>query len=313
MMKIRICLMMFLLIIFSPAGSPATARTEPSVLLIQARGAVMFISEKNMPWEMVFRNKFLYEGYRIRTGEGGYCKLIDQQTHLIQTVLSNTEVEVQNTGIRVVRGNISESGPIGDFISCLKRKFARIQKYTTIRRGEDKSELRLSTIPRITLSESYPDLVWENPGAEYTYQLVIGQKIFDVPATDAPMVRFRISGLSPGRSDYHVQVLYKNEICYIPDRRGEIQWLSGEEDHALREQELCLREIDPDNGFLLGNLMDERRVKVAAMDYYRDFLLENPGINEARPFLMKVYNDLRLKKLKHTEAIRYHQAVSVYK
>ena len=65
--------------------------------------------------------------------------------------------------------------------------------------------------------------------------------------------------------------------------------------------------IDPDNGFLLGNVLDEYGFKVAAMDRFREFLSENPDINEVRPFLMKVYDDLKLRHLKQAEALLYYQ------
>ena len=296
-----------LLTILLWGGGTMASEGRPVVLLIQARGDVA-CSPDGRQWREVLRNKFLYEGDRVKTGPAGYCKLIDQQTEMIQTIGNRMEVEIHKDGTRAIQGDIAEARPAGSFISFLKRKFARVQKYTVLRRrGKPKDKIRLRTAREICLSDIYPDLVWENAGPEYTYQLTVGQKVLDIPPARGDLVRCTLAPMTPGRFAYRVRVLYKGEVVYTPERENHLHWLSETEKNAFLEKEQRVREIDPDNGFLLGNFMDEQGFKVAALDQYRRFLTENPEMNEVRPFLIKVCNDLRLDRLRQTEAVRYHQ------
>jgi hypothetical protein len=82
--------------------------------------------------------------------------------------------------------------------------------------------------------------------------------------------------------------------------------MSEKEQAQLLNQKKAIEEIDPENGFLLGNFLEEKGLIVAAMDYYRHFFERNPEENQMRPFLIKVYSDLRLSQLKKAEINRYN-------
>jgi len=303
---IRTVFILAMAVLFS---TPATAASEddPLVLLIQAKGKVMYSADGNR-WKNVRRNKFLYEGNRVKTGGDGACKLISQETGMIERIGGNTAVEIRAEGTKALKGMISEAEHAGSLTGFLKRRFAKVQKYTAIqRRARSGDQTELETVRDITLSEDYPDLVWENVGPEYAYQLIVGEKVFDVPDSREAMVRFRLSRMEPGQYDYSVQVLYDGEILYAPENKGRLRWLSDAERRSLRERESSVRQVDPDNGFLLGSFMDKQGLKVTAMDQYRKFLTENPDANEVRPFLIKVFDDLKLEGLREAEAILYKQ------
>lgn len=289
--------------VFSAPGS--AGQDEPSALLIQPKGSVMY-SPDGETWKKVRRNHFLFEGWLVKTGPDGSCKLVNQETGMIESVGNESRIRVHLQKTTVISGKISEPEPAANFISLLKRKFARVQKYSAIKRHSGITrKTGLKTVREITLSEDYPDMVWENPGPEYSYRLVVGNETFDVPGSDSDMIRFGLSRITPGDSDYYVQVIRKGEVSYTPEKKGRIRWLSQAETESFREEAERVRQTDSE-GFLLGNFMDDHGFKVPAMDAYRKFLKQNPDANEMRPFLIKVLGDLKLETLKHAELAAYH-------
>ncbi len=300
-------LSVFSLCIFSLSRAEEADSTPP-VMIIQARGQVLYSPGNNI-WEPVKRNRFLYEGYRLQTGKDGCCRLIDRQTHLIQKMAENSEIEIRKEGHRLIRGSISEAESADIVMSFLKRKFSRVQKYTSIRRNGSRT-VQVKTVPILLLSRTYPDLVWENPGPEYSFLLKIGEKEYRVPASGKKIIRFRLNASEepePGIHPYSVAVLYQGEVIQHSPEKGRIHWLSQRENQIFAERQDKIRRIDPHNGFLMGNILDEYGFKVAAMDCFRNYLEENPEINEVRPFLMKVYSDLNLTALQQSEALLYFQ------
>ncbi len=279
---------------------PAMGTEEPLAMIIDAKGEVAY-SPDGQAWKPVNRNKFLFEGWHVKTGKDGMCKILKHDSETIEVLAGSTEVEMKSDATRVLEGNISDTRPSRSFGAFLKRRFASVQKYTVTRSVKSEKDVRLKTARDITLSEDYPDLVWENPGPEYSYQLFVGDKVFDVPGTDEDMVRFRLPQAFPGENTYCVNVLYKGEVLYAPEDRNTLKWLSNEEKKTFQQELARMLEIAPDNRFLLGVFMEENGLKVVAMDRYRDFLTENPDAEEVRPFLVRVLGDLELENLKKAE------------
>jgi hypothetical protein len=288
---------------------PITASpNEPVTLLLQAKGKVEY-RNGGKEWKRVHRNKFLFEGYRVRTGSDGSCKLLNEQTNTLKTLTENSEVEIHADGAVAVEGGLSEEQPIVSILGNLKRKFVKVQRYTVVLRSAHKKQdvSQENVPPGLVLSQDYPDLVWENSGAEYSYRLIIGDNVFDVPAADGDTVRFRLPQMKSGGFAYKIQVLRDGNVICDPLKSGTLYWMSDEERNAFQKGIQSVREIDPDNGFLIANYMDEQGISVAAMDLYRKFFRENPDTNEMRPFLIKVYHDLDLEKLKKREIALYNR------
>ncbi len=288
---------------------PATAaEDDPLAMIIDAKGDVAY-SPNGHTWKPVNRNKFLFEGWRVKTGEDSVCKLLKHRSETIEVLAAGTEVELNADLTKVLSGNISDTRPARSFGAFLKRRFASVQKYTVTRSLKPDRDIRLKTVREITLSEDYPDLVWDNPGPEYSYQLFVGGNVFEVPGTEGDMVRFTVPRPVPGENRYCVNLLYKGEVLYAPEDRNILKWLSGEEKKAFHQDLARILEVAPDNAFLLGAFMEEKGFRVAAMDCYRNFLAANPDADEVRPFLLRVLGDLELEKLKKAEMshIREHQ------
>ncbi|MGE0083610.1 MAG: hypothetical protein AB7S75_04250 [Desulfococcaceae bacterium] len=279
---------------------PAAAAENPLAMIIDAKGDVAY-SPDGQTWKPVNRNKFLFEGWHVKTGADSVCKLLKHRTDTIEVLTAGTEIETTAGLTKVLQGNISDTRPARSFSAFLKRRFASIQKYTVTRSEKSGRDIRLKTARNITLSEDYPDLVWDSPGPEYTYQLFVGDKMFNVPGTEKDMVRFRVPRPSPGEIPYCVNVLYKDEVLYAPEDRNTLKWLSDEEKKTFHQELARMLEIAPDNRFLLGVFMEDNGFRVVAMDYYRDFLSENPDAAEVRPFLLRVLGDLNLENMKKAE------------
>lgn len=303
----RLIILMAGLFCILQAAPAASADGAPPVLLIQATGDVAY-SADGTTWRKVRRNKFLHAGYTVRTGRDGRCKLLDQKTDRIRTVEPGTEVKIGETGLVVLKGGISQPAPAGGVAGFLERKFTRVHKYAAVQRSlRNRTSRQLKTAKRIVLSRDYPDLVWENRGPLYSYELAIGGKRFAVPPSKEEMIRFAPPAISPGVHPYRVTLLYQGEVLQTQERDGELRWLSEGEVAAFNLKKARIADLAPEDGFLLANLMDDEGLKVAAMDTYLRYMAENPEANEVRPFLIKVLSDLHLVQMRQRESVRYHR------
>lgn len=294
-------------LMFQAAPSPAATTDAPAVLLIQATGEVAY-STGGEQWKPIRRNKFLYRGYTLRTGPDGRCKLLDQETDEIRTVGNKTVVKIGENGLKVLEGRVSEPSPAGGLSGFMERKFARVQKYTAVRRSADsQTPKQLKTARQIALSPDYPDLAWESWGPLYSYELTVGDRRFLVPPSKDAVVRFSLKGMTPGVFPFRVKVLYQGEVLQSQHHDATLTWLSDEDVRAFNRQKAHIEAVATKDNFLLGNLMDDEGLTVAAMDTYQQFLAENPDANEVRPFLIKVLSDLHLDHLRQCESVRYHQ------
>ncbi|MDM8517288.1 hypothetical protein QUF76_13890 [Desulfobacterales bacterium HSG16] len=219
-----ILIMLALIAIFSNVA--IASGDDPIVLLIEAKGSV-FYSADGQKWKDVHRNKFLFENWRVKTGADGTCMLLNRQTEMLEPVNSNTELEIHAEGTKVIKGTVSTPESAKNLAGFFKRKFVNVQKYTGVRRYDRKSKkVKLLTVEDITLTDDYPDLVWENAGAKYDYQLLVGKKIFEVPGTDKNMIRFPVPRMEQDQSKYSVQVLFDEEIIYAPRKKSILRWLT---------------------------------------------------------------------------------------
>ncbi len=292
------------------AGS-AMGREPPVAKLVQVEGNVEY-SRNGDSWRAVRRTKYLFPGYQVRSGKDGRGKLINQKTGLSQDLGRNTLIEVQGDKITVIDGRLSK--PEEESVSIwesLANKFAKAQRYTTVRRsytdGEEAAcDNKVRTIRRITLSASYPDLVWRNACPEYSYRLVIGDQAIDIPAqSTAEMIRYKVEGLTPGEHNYHVEVLDNDGTVYIPRRDSTLVWIDDKAEREIRGQ------IDSSEGdlLLITSVLEENEMFVAAMDEYRAYFQDYPDDHELRPLLIESYQNLKLSDLRENEARLYNASL----
>ncbi len=291
--------------------SVSTLAKEPPVAkLEQVEGTVEY-SRNGTTWRPVQRTKYLFAGYQIRTGEDASGKLVNQNTGMIQELGPESHIEVVADSIKLISGSLSEpEEESGSIFQALINKFARAQRYTTVRRGvsedDGKCNPKVRTIKKLTLSADHPDLVWRNACPEYSYRLVIDDKPTNVGAqSTAEMIRFTVTDVQPGTHTYHVEVLDVDGVVFNPREDSEFTWLSTAEVDQIKQQTAQAG----DDIFILTDVLESREMYVAAMDAYRDYFLQNPDDNDMRPLLIKSYNDLKLTNLKDSEARLYNASL----
>lgn len=293
--------------------SSAVAKEPPVAKLVQVSGAVEY-SRNGATWRPVSRTKYLFAGYQIRTGADGGGKLISQKNGMSQDLGANSEIAITATDVSLVSGSLSapeqESSSI---FHGLSNKFAKAQRYTTVRRSVTSSsdeaacDSKVRTIRKVTLSPHHPDLVWRNACPEYSYRLTIdGDSVHEVAAkSNDEMIRFAVTGLSEGVHSYRVDVLDVDGIVYQPKKDSAFTWIGSSAEKDIMSQVTGFG----DDIFLSTELLETNNMNVAAMDVYRDYFHENPDDNDMRPLLIKSYQDLKLSNLKENEARLYNSSL----
>ena len=289
-------------------SNAAAGREPPVAKLVQVSGEVEY-SRNGTTWRDVKRTKYLFSGYRIKTGADGGGKLIDPNSGMAQSLGPNSQIEITDTGVTLVSGSLSKPEQESSSIfQGLSNKFAKAQRYTTVRRSvttkdEQACDNKVRTIRKVTLSASFPDLVWRNACPEFSYRLIIDGQVHDVAAhSNAEMIRYSIAAVSVGEHTYRVEVLDNDGTVYIPRKDSTFIWIDGGQEKKI------LTEIKGfgDDVFLSTNLFESENMYIAAMDTYREYFNENPDDNDMRPLLIQSYQDLKLSDLRVNEARLYN-------
>jgi hypothetical protein len=280
----------------------------PVGLLIQTEGDV-YHSFRGKNQKKVYRNMFLFKGSTIKTGPESTCQFIDQQNSKLVDVLENSEVQLISTGVHVVTGKIKQGPVNGGFLQGIRRKYRRVQRYSSIQRRAHKNvDIDFSTANKIVISRKYPDIVWENIGDQYVYQLHINKKIYKIPAPkNSDIVRYTLKDLEPGQYTYKVTILKDNAPIACSDPTNQIVFISDEKQAELDYSKHCIAQLGHENQFIQAYHLEENGLKVAAMDLLSQYAKENQENNDVRLFLIKTYNDLNLKKSKKKELVFFYQ------
>ncbi|MBT4491730.1 MAG: hypothetical protein HOC70_00685 [Gammaproteobacteria bacterium] len=298
-------------LLISAVSTQLAAKEPPVAKLVQIEGSVEY-SRNGTRWSPVRRTKYLFSGYHIRSGKDGSGKLISQSTGKSQELGSNTVIQIADGNIEVISGSLSE--PEEEEVSLfqsLLNKFAKAQRYTTVRRSatsgdEPICDSKVRTIRNVTVSPSHSDLVWRNACPEFSYKLVIDDDVIEVPAqSTSEMIRYNISTVAAGEHRYRVEVLDKDGTVYIPRKESMFTVLTKKQEKEVLD---VLGQVG-DDIFLETNILEENGMYVAAMDAYREYFLENPDDNDMRPLLIQSYQDLKLSNLRESEARLYNAAL----
>ena len=289
-----------------------SAKEPPVAKLVQIEGEVEY-SRNGTRWSPVRRTKYLFAGYQVRTGEDGGGKLINQASGDSQALGANSLIEIAAEGATVIAGSLSE--PKEEEVSLfqsLMNKFAKAQRYTTVRRSVNKGDeplcdSKVRTIRDVTVSQAHADLVWRNACPEFSYRLIINDSDpIEVPAqSTSEMIRYSVADAGVGEHTYHVEVLDKDGTIYIPRKQSKFTVMPAEEE----EEVMNLLEQVGDDIFLETNILEEKGMYVAAMDAYREYFQQNPDDNDMRPLLIQSYQDLKLSNLRESEARLYNAAL----
>ena len=306
-MKLGVLLVSFLWI---GVIQSANAGGPPVAMLTQVKGDVQ-VSKDGKKWKAVNRNKFLFAGYQIKTGTDGSGKLVNQTTSLTREIGAGSLVEVTSDDAKAISGMLSEATQdSGGLVSGLGQRFAKAQRYTTVRRSvEKKKALKLDTAKKVTLSATYPDLVWSGVGEEYSYRLTIGGNSYDVAATSGDVVRFTVPALTPGTHEYRVEVLKGTETAYTPKKAGKVTWLSKDEEAGIADALAKIEASSPGDNLYKAMFLDEKGMSVSAMDLYTTYFDANADDTDMYPMLIKAYHDLRLETMKKAGALKLQDMV----
>ncbi len=292
-------------------SSQVFAKAPPVAKLFQIEGQVEY-SRNGTNWNPVRRTKYLFSGYHVRTGKDGSGKLINQASGMSQELGSNSQIEIDGVKVIVIAGSLSEpQEEETTLFQSLMNKFAKAQRYTTVRRGvnlaDEACDSKVRTIRSVTVSPRHSDLVWRNACPEYSYKLVIDNAMpIDVPAqSTSEMIRYNVASSDVGEHTYRVEVFDKDGTVYIPKAESKFQVMSVDEENELAA---VLEQIG-DDIFLETNLLEEQGMYVAAMDAYREYFQQNPDDNDMRPLLIQSYQSLKLSNLRESEARLYNAAL----
>ena len=212
----------------------------------------------------------------------------------------------------VIAGSLTEpQEEETSLFQSLMNKFAKAQRYTTVRRGvnlaDEACDSKVRTIRSVTVSPRHSDLVWRNACPEYSYKLVIDNAMpIDVPAqSTSEMIRYNVASSAVGEHTYRVEVFDKDGTVYIPKAESKFQVMSADKEDELN----AVLEQVGDDIFLETNLLEEQGLYIAAMDAYRQYFQQNPDDNDMRPLLIQSYQVLKLSNLRESEARLYNAAL----
>ncbi len=303
-MKIVATALMSLLLVVQ--GDLALAKGKkkgkaPVTMIMNVDGQIEY-TKNGKKWKKVRRNKFLFPGYQIRTGADGKGTFLNQNTGMSRDIGANTVVEITADGAKAVTGALSEAVKgSGNLVASLGNRFKKAQKYTTVRRGvkkDHKIKLKTATHKKkaaYNLSTTFPDLVWNNEGKEYSYRLTVDDQTFDVAPIESKMVRYTLKDMAPGKHSYKVEVLKGEEVVYKPKKSSTFMWLTPEQEQAVLD-------AAPEDELMRAMVLDSEGIMVGSLDLYTRFFEGNRDDNDMRPMLIQNLHNLKLGNLKKAEA-----------
>jgi hypothetical protein len=277
----------------------------PAFLLIKAEGTVEYCKFQNK-WKRIRRNKFLFDNYQVRTCKNSSCQLIDEKNQKSYILNENSQIKIINKKLVCIKGQLSEDQKPGHFENYWEKKFTKVQEYTAALRTKMNQNIKLIT-KDIVLSNDFPEIVWENKGAEYTYRLHINNEIYQVSGVEGSIVRYIPKRLPPGKYLYKIDVVDEfDDIICASEKKSSLIWLSQAESQKIVDR---IHEIDThlNNSFIIANYLEDKGLNVPALDYYDRYFSSNLHENEMRPYLINIYRKLGLKALRNAECKRYKQ------
>lgn len=292
-------------------STTASGREPPVAKLVQIDGTVEF-SRSGKSWRPITRTKYLFSGSQVKTGADGKGKLINQETGMTQNLGPNSEIVIEPGAIALVSGSLSDpKQESASIFQGLSNKFAKAQRYTTVRRSVDKGEEKgcdnkVRTVKAVTLSPSHPELVWRNACPEVSYKLVVNDQEIEIPAqSTSEMIRHSVAEFGPGEHSYRVEVMDNDGTVYIPRKDSSFTMIDAKQEKKIMKE---LKSAG-DDAFVKSSILESQDMYVAAMDNYRAYFSENPDDNDMRPLLIQSYQDLKLVNLRESEARLYNASL----
>jgi len=287
------------------------ARKAPVAVLSQVKGDVTY-SKNGKKWKKVRRNKFLKEGYSIKSGKNGKGTLTVQSTGEAFTLGSNTTFHIKQGKVVTDSGQLKASTSSA-MVAGLMRRFDSSQTYTTVRRSAASKKLHLQSVRQLSLSDKHPYLAFENPGAEYSFAIKVGSRVTKVKPSKDAVVRAKLKPFK-GVQPYTIEVYKGKKKVYSmkPYRKGkekkerELKWLSSAEEKSLLSQIRDTKKAFPENDAMLSKVYEQAGLFVPAMDSYQAYLTQSPDDEDIYPYYFWVIKkQLFLEQLYTHEMVKY--------
>jgi hypothetical protein len=256
-----------------------------SGILLKSQGDVQYYDGRT--WRPINYDKFLFDGYAVKTGEQGLCKVVIIQNGKFFAIGNNSEIKIENEEINIISGYIGKASAVGIMLASLPMKYQKAinNQYVTRSVGFD-------TAKTIFLAASHPYLVWNNLGNNYSYRLHLGEKIYHVPTSSNKIIKYKLN-LYPGRYKYYVEALNNGLVEKCSARNNYVTWLSALEIESFDHEMESLRQLN--NEFLLASAYEQFGLKIPAMFLYQKYFKENPTTDpEMKDILTNLYRDLKL-------------------
>jgi hypothetical protein len=282
-------------------GNFAYAAGDPVGVLFQSKGKVEY-SKDGTKWRKVRRNKFLFAGYQIRTGDDSSAKVTIKSTGKNLDIGANALITVDEKGLVAKSGNLGESEKSDRLVAGLMNKFQKSQSYTTVRRSAKKKKTNIKIVRSVTLSNDYPFLVWNNVGEDYNYKVTVGDDTYDVAAVSDDTVRVKINPFT-GERAVKIDVLEGGKVVTSLKpykKKGKpmdhmVKWMDNSENTEFEKTVKEIQNTYGEDSFMLGSYFEKNDMWVAAMDQYKLYLEENPDELEMTPYLFRIYKKLYLE------------------
>ncbi len=292
---------LLVLLVFS-AGQTVSAAEGPVGRLLEPAGSIEY-SRNGQKWKSVTRTRYLFAGYKIRTGADGRGTFVNQNSGLSRSIGPDSAIDIVEQGLAFVTGEVTDpftnEATLFDGIS---NKFAKAQRYTMLRRPAIKCSNEIKAARSLALSSSHPDLVWRIACPGTTYRLTIDEKAVELERPDeGDMVRYSVSGMSAGVHTFRLETIIAGAVSYTPRRDSKFAWLSQEQEIEIQAS---LAQYQ-DDVFAQAGILESHDLLVAVMDSYRVYFSEQPDDNDMRPLLVRSYSKLGLTALQDKEARRF--------
>ncbi|MBT3347183.1 MAG: hypothetical protein HOM84_05310 [Thiotrichales bacterium] len=293
----------------------------PVTMIMNVEGGIEY-TKNGKKWKKVRRNKFLFSGYKIRTGADGKGTFLNQNTGMSRTLGADSLIEITAAGATATSGSLGDAVKgSGDLVASLGNRFKKGQKYTTVRRG---LKIKLGAAKHskrspYRLSAAWPELVWdnvlENPVVQkaakitpenysnFHYRITVDGSSVDVAAPQgADMVRYSLKEMTPGEHKYKVELIKGEELASEPVKRASsFEWVSSAEQDKI----MLHKEARGGDELLEAISLDNDGIKVGALDLYLKFFAENLDEIDMRPQMLEHIRKLKLGELLSREGELY--------
>ena len=280
-----------------------SASISPTVFLVTVVGNAEY-SPDGQIWKPRSGKRFLVEGDRLRTGDDGIVHVLNLKTHTLLQLEKNSAIQIIKEDVSKLSGELTQREVLSGKENELRPLFPQFAIPLTV---PAPSSIKINLIDTVdlVLDEEHPDIVWPNPGDDYSYKIQIESTTYVVPGSSKDLIRFK-PPQQPGRElEYFIMVYEDAQLLFSTEKR-KLRWLSIKEQKEQAPQNFSLIKLDP-SGILLANELESKGLLIGAMDHYRKFLKEFPGENEIRLLLIHLYDQLRFGALRDEELEEYNK------